>query len=75
MLRVPAQCRVALGKAVKGSAILCTVILLPWSQLSQILVPDSTYRLLSSLLKRPGGRTQTTGILCNRLQRVCNAAK
>lgn len=60
------QCTAALGKAVKGSAILCTVILLPWSHLGQILVSDSTYRLAVSLLKRPGGRTQPTGIFYNR---------
>lgn len=51
MLRVPAQCIVAPGKALKGSAILCTVIFLPRSQPSQILTSHSTYRLASSPLK------------------------
>lgn len=51
MLRVPVQCIVASVKAVKGSAILYTVTLLPRSQLSQILTSDSTYRLASTLLK------------------------
>lgn len=66
MLRGPAQCIVALGQAVKGSAILHTVILLPWSQVAQTLVSDSTYRLASSLFKRPGERTQPKGILSKR---------
>lgn len=53
MLTVPAQCIVALRKAVKVSATICRIFfLLPQSKLGQILASDSTYRLACSSLKR-----------------------